>query len=749
MYPRRRCTSRLFGGGLLQSLLLILSVVSLFSLAKAQSSAQAQNPNTSQASFTLKVNSDIVLTNVIVRDKKTGEVVTGLKPSDFTVLENGKPQHILTLDFENVDDLARQGEGVVSGTSGSKVSTPQVQLFSKNGQIDEAALRNRRLIVMMFDLSSMQVEDLDRAVAAAKNYVQKQMQPADLVALVSLGTSLSLDQDFTADKTLILRQLNRYNGNEGQGMAAGGDGTTSGTQDLSESYTPDESEYNYVNTDVKLYAIEAVSKALQRIPQKKSLLFFSGGLTRTGIENQASLNAAINASVRANLSIYTVDVRGLEALPPVGDSQTASLRGNAAYSGSAVMGQFNTNYGSQETLSTLSTDTGGKALFDSNDFAPAFQRVQRDTAAYYEIAFRSTNTARDGKFRKLTIRVKRSGVKLEYRPGYWAPADFRHSTNEDRERQLDEELASDLPATDMMVYLDAYYFLTHSGSFTVPVSLIVPGSQIPFVHGGNQDKATLDVIGQVKNHAGMQVGNVRDTVKLKLKTTQDAKQKNIQYTTSFVLAPGSYQIKFVVRENESGRMGSFQANIIVPEYKKDQIKLSSVVLSSQQIPFTKKSNNPLVMNGVEWVPNVPHVFQQGQHMYLLYQVYDPARASLGDTEMSKVQPNRHSKKSVRGNSDHSAIRVVTNLELLDHSVKALETPLMVATNINLSQQNGVAFLVDVPLDKLAPGLYTCQVNVVDDVAGSFSFPRLALLLRPDAGKNSATGASMAAKPVGR
>ncbi len=614
---------------LLRSLVLAMFAGFVCAASQAQANNSAQNPGNSQASYTLKVNSDIVLTNVIVRDKKTGQVVTGLKPSDFSILENGRPQHVLSLDFENVDDFARQQEPVVSGNSGPTVSNSGVQLFSKNGNVDEAALKNRRLIVMMFDLSSMQVEDLDRAVAAAKNYVQKQMQPADLVALVSLGTSLSLDQDFTADKSLILRQLNRYNGNEGQGMAAGGDGTTNGAQDLSTSYTPDESEYNYVNTDVKLYAIESVSNALQRIPQKKSLLFFSGGLTRTGIENQASLNAAINASVRANLSIYTVDVRGLEALPPVGDAQTASLRGNAAYSGAAPINQFSTNYGSQETLSTLSTDTGGKALFDTNDFAPAFQRIQSDTSAYYEISFRSTNPARDGKFRKLTIRVKRSGVKLEYRPGYWAPADFKHSTREDRERQLEEELASDLPATDIMVYLDAYYFWQGSGSFIVPVSLIVPGSQIPFVRGGDQDKATLDVIGEVQNHAGMQVGNVRDTVKLKLKTSQDAQQKNIQYTTSFVLAPGTYQIKFVVRENETGRMGSFQANIIVPEYKKDQLKLSSVVLSSQQIPFTKKTNNPLVANGIEWIPNVPHVFQQGQHMYLLYQVYRPGQAQDG------------------------------------------------------------------------------------------------------------------------
>lgn len=713
----------------------------------AQPGSARQSQDAAGPVFTLKVNSDIVLTNVIVRDKKTGQVVTGLPPSDFTVLENGKPQHILSLDFENVDDLARQGEPTVSGM-GNAAAQPSTQMFAKGQPIDEAALRNRRLIVFMFDLSSMQVEDLDRAVTAAKNYVRQQMQPADLVALVSLGTSLSLDQDFTSDKALILRQLDRYNGNEGQGMATGGDGSTNGTQDLSASYTPDESEYNYVNTDVKLYAIESVSKALQRIPQKKSLLFFSGGLTRTGIENQASLNAAINASVRANLSIYTVDVRGLEALPPVGDSQTASLRGNAAYSGSAVISQFSSNYSSQDTLSALSTDTGGKAFFDSNDFAPAFERVQRDTAAYYELAFRSTNPARDGKFRKLTIRVKRNGVKLEYRPGYWAPADFRHSTDEDRERELQEELASDLPATDIMVYLDAYYFLVRPGSFIVPVSLIVPGSQIPFVHGGDQDKATLDVIGEVKNHAGMQVGSVRDKVKLKLKASQDAKQKNIQYTTSFVLAPGTYQIKFVVRENESGRMGSFQANITVPEFKKDQMKLSSVVLSSQQVPYSKKTNNPLVMNGAQWIPNVPHVFQQGQHMFLLYQVYDPARASRESSEVAPGAATATGKKRKDVHLQAGEIRVLTNLELLDHASKALETPLVEARQVNLPQQNGVAFLLDVPLANLPPGLYTCQVNVIDDAAGSFSFPRLALLVRAGPGAARAAPLAAAAKPAG-
>ncbi|HWF67448.1 MAG TPA: hypothetical protein VN670_09085, partial [Acidobacteriaceae bacterium] len=230
--------------------------------------------------------------------------------------------------------------------------------------------------------------------------------------------------------------------------------------------------------------------------------------------------------------------------------------------------------------------------------------------------------------------------------------------------------------------------------------------------------------------------------KLKLKTSQDAQQKNIQYTTSFMLAPGTYQIKFVVRENESGRMGSFQANVTIPEYKKDQIKLSSVVLSSQQIPFTKKTSNPLVVDGAEWIPNVPHVFEQSQHMILLYQIYDPAHSQATKGNASDDTHGASKKKSA---SDNASIRVLTNLELLDNSAKALETPLVVSSRMNLPQQNGIGFLVDVPLNKLRPGLYTCQINVIDDAAGRFSFPRLALLVRPNGG--TATSPAPVQTPV--
>ncbi len=665
-------------------------------------------------SYTLKVNSDLVLTNVVVRDKKTGEVIRGLKQSDFTLLENGKPQKITSFDFESVDQATPLNEATMSGMAGSKTAAA-----AKPGAASPAQLRNHRLIVLFFDLTSMQPEDIDRSVDAAKNYINKQMQPADLVAAVSLNTSLSLDQDFTADKAALLHAVGTYNGSEGQGFAPGATSTSNAVED-STAYTADESEYNDINTDRELFAISTISKSLAYIDEKKSLLYFSGGISRDGIENQASLRNAINAAVRSNLSIYSVDVRGLQTILATGDATTGSLRGTGAFNGAALQNNFDSNFNSQEVMATLSSDTGGKAFFDSNDFASAFQRLQNDTSAYYTLGFRSADPRRDGRYRKLAIKINRNDVKLEYRAGYYAPSDFKHSTTEDRERELDEQLASDLPATDVAVYLQALYFRTDETHFFVPVSIVVPGSQIPFTKGGDRDKATLDIIGEVKDAAGHDIGDARQTVKLAIDQSQQVSRKNIQYSTGFNLPIGKYHLKFVVRENETGKMGSFETDINVPDLRKVQLKLSSVVLASQRVPNTnKKDLSPLVRDGVEFVPNLPHVFRQDQHLYLLYEVYDP---SHGGSNSSDAKPNPKAAKS-------GPVRVLTSIEFLSGATKVYETPLVEANDINTRARNAVAFQFDVPLAQLKPGLYTAQVNVIDDSGGSFTFPRTALLIR--------------------
>jgi VWFA-related protein len=690
-----------------------LAVMALAVPAAPYLSAQdaTQVTSTPQGGFTLKVNNDLVLTNVVARDAKTGELVKGLTKSDFTVFENGKQQGIDTFDFESVDMATPLNEATVSGLAAGAT----INAGSKAVVVAKPAdLRNHRLIVMFFDLTSMQPEDLNRSVDAAQAFLKSKMQPADLVALVSLGDTLNVDQDFTADKNALINEVGAYNGTESQGFQAGATANTNQVEDTT-GYTPDESEYNDVNTDRELFALRAVSQSLSKIDEKKSLLYFSGGISRDGIENQASLRAAINAAVRANLAIYSVDTRGLQAIGPLGDASTGSLRGNGAYNGSALTNNMNTNFASQEVMATLSSDTGGKAFFDSNDFAPAFAQVQRDTSAYYAVGFHSTNPARDGKYRKLTFKINKPGIKLEFRPGYYAPADFQHSGKEDREQELNDELASDLPATDIAVYLDAMHFRLDENRYFMPVSLLVPGSQIPFVKGGDKDKATLDIIGEVIDEVKRPIGRVRETVKLNLDPTLNARQKNIQYTTSFNLPPGKYELKFVVRENQTGRMGSFEADVTLPDMKKAPLKMSSIVLSAMREPSKKtgKEVDPLVRNGQEYVPDIAHVFRQDQHMYLLYEVYDPTRQKA-DTLPKGAKPG---------------INLLSSLELIQGSTKVYETPLVQAKAINVENRDAVAVEMDVPLAGLKPGAYLCQLNVIDDAGGSFAFPRFAVLVR--------------------
>ncbi len=697
----------------------------------------AQDAASPQSSYTLTVNANIVLTNVVVRDKKSGAVVKGLKASDFTILENNKPQRIASFDYQNVDEAAALTE---RGTTTGKTSI--ADLLERNFAADPKQLRDHRLLVMFFDESTMQDEDTDRAVEAAEKYVNTQMQPADLVALVSFSTALNMDQDFTADKQVLLHKLAAYNGTDQTAFTNGNaGGTTNGTSDDASSFTADDTEYNNLNTDRELFAIRQLAKSLEKVDQRKSLLYFSGGLSRNGIENQASLRAATNEAAKANMAIYAVDARGLQALPPVGDATQGSLRGTAAYTGTAVQNQFNANFSSQELLSTLATDTGGKAFFDNNDFGPAFQQIQRDTEAYYILGFHSTDGRRDGAFRRLTVKVNRPDVKIEYRPGYYAPADFQHQKTEDREAALTEQMRSDLPALDVAVYLQALYFRENANSFYVPVSLIVPGSQIPFTRsrsrGGDQDRATLDVLGQVKNGQGIAVGNVRDTVKLAVNESQGVARRNIQYSTGFTLAPGRYHLKFVVRENETGNMGSFETDLVVPDQRKLPVKMSSVMLASQRtFDATKGGNNLLIRDGQQYIPNVAHVFRQDGHLYLLYELYDAARNKTAAGPASAPGLSHR---------EGPPVHVLTSIEFLSGGVKVFETELVIADVVNVPDRGAVAFQFDVPLAQLKPGNYICQVNLIDDAGGTFAFPRQALRVQAPA----APPAPTISTPAGR
>jgi VWFA-related protein len=721
----------------------ILAVLALAGLAANDALvAWAQRAPVPQAPQAIRATTELVLVNVVARDKK-GNLIRDLKREDFTVYEDGQKQQVTSFDFENIDELALAAQDMPTATGTETVAPSAAPAIRPQATLDA---RDRRLILLFFDFSAMEVDQIDRTVDAAKKYVNAKMQPADLIAMVSLATNMRLDLDFTDDKAKVLGVLSAYSSGSGQGFDNGAAGSSEAAAETSGAFTADDTDYNTFSADRKLLALQSIIQAVGRLPQKKSLIYFSNGISQSGVDNQSALRAATAAAVKSNVSIYPLDVRGLQALPGGGEAQNASLHGQSAYTGASVLNDLNSNAASQETLSTLAADTGGKAFFDSNDFSGVFSQMQKDTSAYYILGYSSSNHAKDGKFRRIKVVLNRPDVKLDFRQGYYAGRDFEHSTNADREQQLQDELASDLPATDVAVYAGAAYFRRDDSHYFLAVSLVVPGSQIPFVQEKDKDSATLDIAGEVLEGGKYPVGHFRDTVKLAVDSTQQVRRKNVQYNTSFLLPPGSYHLKFVVRENRTGRMGTFETDVQVPDLRKVPLRSSSVVLSSLRVPATgkNKATNPLVGDQTELVPNVTHVFTQDQHMYLQFEVYDAQKGKAQPAAAAPASATSSGATAAGGEKGTKAqgetIRVLTSVEFMQNDVKVYESKPIVATEVSVPQRKAVVFQLDLPLQTFKPGFYTCQVNIIDDVAGNYAFPRWAMLIKEPASTPAAAPA---------
>src|SRR5258707_299002 len=672
----------------------LIAILTAMALLFPVGPAIAQEPQKPEsAPAPIRVSTELVLVNVVARDKK-GNPVRDLKQADFSLYEDGKRQRISTFDLEDVDQLPMTAGATVTGTA------PGTLLHSSKKAPPTLDARDRRLIVLFFDFSAMEPDQIDRSVDAAKKFVSSKMQPADLLPLVSLATNMHVDCDFTDDKDKLLALLTSYNSGQCQGFDNGATGSAEGTAESGGSFTEDDTDLNTFSADRKLLALQSLMQALGKLPQKKSIIYFSNGITQTGVDNQSALRAATAAAVKANASIYSLDVRGLQAFPPGGEEQNASLHGQSAYSGASTLNDLNGNASSQDTLATLSSDTGGKAFFDSNDFSGIFSQVQKDSSVYYVLGFTSSNPAKDGRFRHLKVTINRPDLKLDFRSGYYAGRDFEHLDRADREQQLEDELAAQLPRVDVPVYAGESYFRKDDSHYYLAVSLIIPGSQIPFITEKDKDNATIDIIGQALEGRKFPVGNRRDPVKLAVESSREVRRKNVQYNTGFLLAPGNYHLKFVVRENQTGRMGSFETDVRIPDLRKSPLKMSSVVLSSLRVPATSKkaAGNPLVRDQMELVPNITHVFTPDQHLYLQYEVYDAAKGKNAAhlVPAPAVAQTEGTKSPEPPKPARDSIRVLTSIEFLQGAMKAYESMPVVANEVTAPDRKAVIFQIAVP-----------------------------------------------------
>ncbi len=697
--------------------------------------------------FVIKVQTNVVLVDVRVTDKK-GQPVTDLRQDDFRVSEDGVEQKISSFSVENVEELARAGEENGAPPTIDFGKLPTTVTVNEVNKLTQ----NHRMIVLFFDLSSMQVDDLLRAVKSSQNFIKKQLTPADLVAVATYSSDLRVVQNFTNDRAELGKALEAIRvgesstlADQGEIGAAGGTSATGEeivTQDTSEAFTPDETEFNIFNTDEKLAALESLADLLRGVPGRKSVIHFSSGVERTGIENQAQLRATTDAANRADVSFYTVDARGLVGLPPGGDATSASPSGTAAYTASAFSSQLSSLEGGRETLASLALDTGGRTYYDINDFGQAFTGVQKDNSTYYLLGYSPSNTKSDGRFRRIHVEVRRPGLKVQARPGYYAPKNFRQFTAEDKEVQLEQAMNLDEPFVDLPLAVETASFRSSNQQYYVVLAAKIPGSSISFLNKSSSHRTEFDFAWRATDSAGHVAAALRDTLPVKLdpENYQQVLASNFLYEGGIVLPPGNYKLKAVVRENESGRMGTFEEPLVLPPLSGTGLAVSSVVVSNevkaQETGTTgrgrARSNapNPLDDSGQKVLPSVTRVFRTDQNLYVYLESYEP----------------KNGKKPVNGQgSQGSAAAAPSSVALVFFRGGAMTSEAgPYSGRLNTSEQGTVRYLVKIPLQKFPTGRYWMQVNVLDPGDDQVAFARVPLAIM-----KAPAAASPQASPTGR
>jgi VWFA-related protein len=635
---------------LLSILLSICPIFAVALLAFSQSQAPQEAVVRSQRP-TFQVESDLVVVDVTVRDRK-GNLLGNLTRNDFRIFEDNVPQEIVTFAAEVVPIGPQPASLVTAPAAASAPAPPKPAVVNLSANPDLPAkkedFQGKRLIILFFDLSSLGTEDLIRSVDTAHAFVEKQSGPQDLVAVATYNNILELVQDFTNDRDVLLKTLNAISSPD-SGDAA--------TEDLSDTdtsedvFVPDTLQFNIFNTDRRLSALETLAKMYRDLPERKSLLYFSSGVTTTGVENNAQIRSTVDNANRSNMSIYTVDSRGLVALPPGGGASARGAGGRGMFSGAAMMRQRSNLSSSQETLTTLSHDTGGRAFADSNDLSLAIKQVQNDTNIYYVLGYLSSNPKQDGKYRKIRVEANRPDVRVEHRPGYFAAKAFNQLTQQERDLHLQQAMSVDRPFADVPVILEIDFFRKDNNTTLVPISIELAGSGLKFEEKGANQEARFEFVAQVSDPKGRVTGVARDAVQVRLPAERAEKIKSggIMYATGFQLRPGDYKLKFLVRDNGSGKFGGFEQPLSVPALDLKKLDTSSIVLGNQLMNPRGDTGSgvahqgmmrrfqemgigydPLVVGNRKVMPSIGNIFLNRQTVYVFFQVYGAAADPQSD-----------------------------------------------------------------------------------------------------------------------
>lgn len=634
---------------------------------------------------------DVTLIEVdaVVTDGE-GRVVRDLRKEDFAILENGKPQTIDRMSFVEIP-IERAGiRPVATALPRADVQT-NLQRFEG------------RLYVLLLDDVQTSPQRARRIKTAARRFVDENLEPGDIAAVVHVSGSGAANQDFTSNSSLLSASIDRFQGrkvrsetlnridefNRQRQLMSGApiQVDAAGVKDPEDAARAHDARRAFD-------AIAAVGRRLSAVRgRRKALLWFGEGVAYDMFDlsrAQAtvvieSARAAVAAATRANLAIYGVDARGLAGL----GEETAQMSGVAMdpTTNLGASGLHQELGRSQEHLRKVSNDTGGFAVTNTDEFSRAFDRVVMENSAYYLLGYYPAEGTGSGAYRRIDVKVRRPGVSVRARAGYLAARHTTEAAPTGAPAALRDALTGPVPqsALQMATHAAAFRGKGDKASVLVTTEYAAAAFETPATQAASGDRLQASVIavdpeGRVAASDHTSIG-----LDVKAQTRQAMKVLGFRTHSRLELPPGRYQLR-VAGVLANGLVGSVHQDIEVHDFTASEPMMSDLVLTSivaGLVPTAQMDER--LRQVLPAPPSTMRDFRQDESIALFAETYHAGGAPPRDVAFSTT---------IRGTGG-DIVFTRSDTRTVDQ----------------LKQSNG-GYSLQVPLRQFAPGDYSLRVEAI-------------------------------------
>ncbi len=687
-------------------ILLAPTLLALGAVALAQVVQQpAQAPPPEQPPLTFRVEANFIEVDAYVADVM-GNPVTGLGAADFQLLEDGKPQKVSAFSQVNIP-IARAERPLFSPSAIEADVQTNVDVDGR---------------VYLFVLDDLHV-DATRAFRvknALHRFFERNFGINDVAAVVFTSGRAADSQDFTSSARLLLAAVDKFAGRK-----------------LRSATLERLDEYNRLSTGGfrqqgdpvnDPMALERGHDARNAMLSLQKLAEFMGGLhgrrktmvlVSEGIDidiyNLLNNNSpgsdiidatrnAVAAATRGNVSIYAIDPRGLTT--PGGELiETSGVAADEPGLGLGVTSSLDELRLSQDSLRTLADETGGFAVVNQNDFNDAFDRIVRDSSTYYVLGYYPANDKRDGKFRRIEVRLARPGLTVRARRGYVAlrgraAAPAAKASSDPLEVALKAAVESPLAVSGMpmRIFAAPYKGAPPNAAVAVAVELGVGSFTFAQQNGTFNDKLTV-VMTAVDTDAKVRA-NEKSVIDLTFKpdTFARAQARGFRVTSAMNLPPGRYQLH-VSAADSGGIAGSVIRDLEVPDFYKQPLAMSGLTLASavgNQTPTARVKDDPVGLLLMQ-PPTTSREFTRDDQITLFAEVYE---------NQQNLPPH---KVDIATDVRADGGRVVFSSSEERSSTELQGLPAE-AGRAKAGGRGGFGYTVQIPLKDFAPGLYVVHVE---------------------------------------